>query len=31
MLFYERVNSQAHGCSLNKLPQTNRLLEMVQK
>jgi len=31
MLFYERVDSQAHGCSLNKLPQNNKLLELVRK
>ena len=31
MLFYERVNSHAHGCSLNKLPPNNKLLELVLK
>ena len=27
MLFYERVDSQAHGCSISKLPPNNKLLE----
>jgi hypothetical protein len=31
MLFYERTNSQAHGCALSRLPQDNRLIQMVQQ
>lgn len=31
MLFYERVNTQAHGCALGSLPKENRLLQTIQE